>query len=164
MDLAWVAGLLEGEGCFYLTTRHNKDGTPRPLLSVICTMTDEDVIRKLHATIGTGGVTTRTPENPKWSQSWTWADSDADRVVPLLRRLQPFMGTRRSSKISEMLAAAEGWERRFVHDHGTAPMYARGCKCAVCRASNARRQKDYLSRRRVHGGPLRQDPAPSSAS
>src|ERR1035437_9071671 len=123
IELAWVAGLLEGEGCFYLTTRYNKDGSPRPLLSVICTMTDEDVVRRLHATIGTGNVTSRVPKNPKHSKFWTWSDSDADRVIPLLQQLRPLMGDRRSKKIDLMFEAFAGWTRRFVHDHGTATMY-----------------------------------------
>lgn len=154
-ETGWVAGLLEGEGCFYLAMRANRDGTPRPSLAISCCMCDEDVVRRLHAIIGVGAVTTEIPKNPKWSQSWTWYISRVDLVVPLLRHLRPHMGARRGVKIDAMLAAAEGWQRIHVRQHGTIGMYRRGCRCAVCRAANTKRHRRYLNERRENGDPVR---------
>ena len=58
--LAWVAGLLEGEGAFVLAW-HKSSAGPYPEVRVQCNMTDEDVIRKLHASTGVGAV--RGPYN-----------------------------------------------------------------------------------------------------
>lgn len=135
--------------------RENRDGTPRPLLTISCCMTDEDVIRKLHRMIGAGNVSTDIPKNPKWSQSWTWHVSKVDAVVPLLRHLRPHMGARRGAKIDSMLAAAEGWQRVYFRKHGTVAMYRRGCRCAVCKKANTSQHRDYVDRRREEGNPIR---------
>lgn len=142
-DLAWLAGLLEGEGCFYLAIRHNKDGTPRPLVSVLVTMTDEDVVCRVHEVVKTGAVYRREPKRVGWKTSWTWCDSNVDNVVPLIRLLKPLMGARRSAKIDEMLAAVDGWERRPMVQHGTRSMYVKGCHCAVCRTAHAAYMRRY---------------------
>lgn len=154
-ETAWVAGLLEGEGCFYLAMRKNRDGTPRPSLAISCCMTDEDVVRKLHTIVGVGNITTEIPKNPKWSQSWTWYVSNVELVVPLLRHLRPHMGARRGAKIDKMLTAAEGWQRVFFRQHGRVAMYRRGCRCAVCRAANTKQHRDYVDKRRESGNPIR---------
>lgn len=158
-DLYWIAGLLEGEGCFYLTTRRNSDGSPRPLLSVLCQMTDEDVIERLAELIGFGNVNRREPKQSNWKPVWTWQCSDVERLLPLLTALRPIMGARRADKIDQMLTAAAGWERRYVREHGRFTMYLKGCRCAFCRAANTARQREYRAKRAAHGGPLRSSPA-----
>ncbi len=146
VELAWLAGLLEGEGCFYLATRKNQDGTPRPLLSVICSMTDEDVIRRMHDLIGFGNFHTRdrSHENPRYKKSYTWQSSDALLLMPLLHSLLPLMGERRGAKIDELIAAMDGWKRIMTRDHGKLWMYQKGCRCAFCKKANATRRKEYL--------------------
>jgi len=136
-ELAWLAGVLEGEGCFYLTTRHNKDGTPRPLISIICCMTDEDVIRRIHMLVGSGNVHMRDRRPGGYKLAWTWQDSRVSTVVPLLTLLRPLMGARRGAKIDELLVAVDGWKWRFVRDHGHRAMYSKGCRCALCKRAHA---------------------------
>jgi len=48
VDCAWVAGLLEGEGCFHIS----KPGPNRPTgqLLIKCAMTDQDTVQKLERT------------------------------------------------------------------------------------------------------------------
>lgn len=136
LELAWLAGLLEGEGCFYLTYRKNKDGSPRPLVSVMCSMTDEDVVRKAACVAGSGYVYRRDGRKG-CKPSWTWQDSKVERVAELITRLRPFMGVRRQAKIDELLAAIAGWERRPVRSHGERRMYVAGCRCFLCKRANA---------------------------
>lgn len=45
-EVAWVAGLLEGEGYFSISSARHRQAR------VVCSMTDEDVVRKLHVLAG----------------------------------------------------------------------------------------------------------------
>ena len=98
-DLAWVAGLLEGEGSFMIRT----NGTPK----IQCQMTDEDVILKLQAMCG-GNVyfSERTVEQKekKWKDTWSWIIQGKD-ASDLMKLLLPLMGERRSQKIRDVLNA-----------------------------------------------------------
>lgn len=50
-ELAWVAGLIEGEGTFFCTKRRERR---YPVIAV--GMTDEDVIQKLYLLVGVGDI------------------------------------------------------------------------------------------------------------
>lgn len=52
LEKYWVAGLLEGEGCFGVYNIKRESGTTRQVYKIQILMTDEDVIRKLHSIIG----------------------------------------------------------------------------------------------------------------
>lgn len=51
-SIEWVAGLFEGEGCFGIACSGKK--SHMLYLRLIVSMTDEDVIRTLHETVGVG--------------------------------------------------------------------------------------------------------------
>lgn len=99
-EIAWVAGLFEGEG--------NIGWGRRGGLTLRVQMTDEDVVRRLHATVVVGTVT-----GPYWDgdqrhkESWRWAVSGPG-ARELAERLLPFMGARRSARLQEGL---ERWRR-----------------------------------------------------
>ena len=46
LDIAWLAGLLEGEGCFRINTRKRDNGTINYYPQLILKMTDEDIIKR----------------------------------------------------------------------------------------------------------------------
>lgn len=102
-DLAWLAGLLEGEGCFSLVnTRHS---TP----AVTLRMRDRDVVTRAHRLIGaTGRVRPERSSNPRHSTIWQFGIWGA-AAIRLMRRLLPFMGKRRTAKIMALIAE---WESR----------------------------------------------------
>ena len=56
IDLAWAAGLFEGEGCF--TFQGSKKARTRGgrLGKAQLSMTDEDVVRKFHTIMGFGSL------------------------------------------------------------------------------------------------------------
>jgi LAGLIDADG-like domain len=94
--LGWIAGLLEGEGCFHL----ERGRYPRISLQ----MADEDVVRRLAELTGMGGV--RGPYYPSGRDHkpiWRWLVCDRTHVETLLRLIQPLMGTRRQAKIEQCL-------------------------------------------------------------
>jgi len=96
-EIAWAAGLFEGEGSVSLHTRNGKvEG-----LSVDINMTDEDVLLKFKKIIGYGvinGPYQRGKNKPHW-QVRVHAYEDALRVINML---YPYMGSRRMSRMDEV--------------------------------------------------------------
>lgn len=95
-ELHWVAGLLEGEGCFSMTGRS---------ACVVCKMNDRDVIERLHKLMGIGRVYTHTYTNKRYGEqmAWMWKVARREEVVEVMNRLRPLMGQRRGSRIDEIL-------------------------------------------------------------
>ena len=96
-EIAWVAGVLEGEGCF----RNQKNYSA--LVSVA--MCDKDVLDRLKELTGLGNVT--GPYLPKdapdnWKPSWQWNVGVRQEVRVLLETIYPWMGERRRQKIDDL--------------------------------------------------------------
>ena len=131
-NIQWLAGLLEGEGCFMVGSSGR--------LTVNLTMTDLDVVEKFQGIVGVGSVYVEAlRENRK--QAYTWRIGNRREVKSLIEALQPHMGVRRSAKIQCML----DWFRdnppkrqeKGNLAHGTRTRYARGCRCSDCRGSES---------------------------
>ena len=95
-DVTWLAGWLEGEGCF-------RFGCNTP--SITATSTDLDVMRKVAGILGGNIYDRKTPppRKPSWSThvGGGWA---AGWMMTLL----PLMGERRQQKIKDVLSAWRG--------------------------------------------------------
>lgn len=102
-DIAWAAGLLEGEGSFFI--REQGSETCRSRMTVKVEMSDEDVIRRIAALFGrsSSNVTTFQPKKDGWSRTWSkqWNGTEAEKVMCAVL---PYMGERRAAKIRECLA------------------------------------------------------------
>lgn len=102
VEAAWLAGLLEGEGCFVL-----KSGRQNGYAAIRCSMTDLDVIERITEVTGVGCVSEqKVPAGGK--PAWTWVVSRRSVVASICRRIRPHMGVRRSEKIGRIMAAIEG--------------------------------------------------------
>jgi hypothetical protein len=98
-SVEWAAGLFEGEGCFTI----KRGRYPAALLS----MTDEDVIRDFHETVGFGRMYGPFPyKNPKWKPCWKWTTTNAAEFEPFAELMAPHMGARRSARLAEVRQAA----------------------------------------------------------
>lgn len=93
-ELIWLAGLLEGEGTFDL----HRGRYPRVRVG----MTDRDVVGRAAALMG---ARARLSLREAPSQSTWHAEVSGPRAVGLMEELLPHMGSRRSGKIAEVLAA-----------------------------------------------------------
>lgn len=103
IDLGWVAGLLEGEGCFSPVKRTRKSGEKYLYLRIQINMTDEDVIRRLHEVVGAGNVTgPRLYKNPDWKPRWEWTLL-GDKAEALMKEVYPYLGERRREQIDFVL-------------------------------------------------------------
>lgn len=177
VELAWLAGWLEGEGCF--TLRYG--GRRNPIIEITVNSTDYDVAQKGQRLMGArpiGKPRIKAHHKPIWKVRL----SRKAQVLALSKALLPFMGERRSARINELIAAAEafiavtpqergrraglisnlrwknlpckrcGCELPRIHRRG---LLCGGCYNATCREShaanrterNARARKLYAERR-----------------
>mgnify|MGYP001565855916 CR=1 FL=1 len=101
INAAWLAGLLEGEGCFGLAS-----AGPYPVIQL--RMTDRDIVARAVEIVGAGTINVQERSNPRhraiYYVAWTGATARA-----VMRALLPWMGRRRRARIGEILGA---WERR----------------------------------------------------
>jgi hypothetical protein len=103
-DIYWLAGLIEGEGCFHLDTIR---GTPVPTIRV--KMTDLDVVNRAAAILRSGLKSPGVYSYPDKSclgtkQAWS-ARLGGYRAAGWMMTLYPLMGERRQRKIREILEA-----------------------------------------------------------
>lgn len=100
-DIEWMAGLFEGEGCVSIHWNKNGYGYPKVVLG----MSDEDVINRLHNSVGFGTVAMRSYQRKK--PMWYWSISEKSEMLVFLRALLPQMGLRRSEKFKEAIGVIE---------------------------------------------------------
>lgn len=131
-NINWVAGILEGEGCFMI----GKSGR----LTVNLTMTDLDVVEKFHKIVGFGNIYKEALRDNR-KQAYTWRVGNRREVRAFIEILQPYMGERRSSKIQNMLDWFDSHpplrQEKGNLKHGTRSKYANGCRCQDCRGAES---------------------------
>ena len=103
-QLSWVAGLLEGEGCFI---KYAIKSSKYITSAVTLEMTDEDIIKRYKSYINNLGIITTT-KTLRRHRSINLKPSYCLRVNgfkanKLMKLVLPFMGKRRSNKIKEIL-------------------------------------------------------------
>src|SRR5690242_18360085 len=103
-EIAWLAGLLEGEGCFTLANK--KTGQP----AVTINMTDRDVIERAAALMGAKNVLIKKREKPHWKTAFV-AQIRGYKAEKVMSIVLPHMGARRSSKIIENIRLWNGKAR-----------------------------------------------------
>lgn len=97
MDIAWVAGIIEGEGSIVCPT------TPSTKVVVTVRMTDVDVIQHLFDVTGIGRV--NGPYQPKgknyYKPYWQWVVTQTADCSRLLLAVYPLLHSRRQAKVAE---------------------------------------------------------------
>ena len=92
-DLMWLAGLIEGDGCFHLT----KSG--RPIIFI--EMTDKDVIDRV-GNLWDSLVYVNKPEKSHYKPSYRSSVFN-NKAKAFMIALKPYMSSRRQSKIAEII-------------------------------------------------------------
>lgn len=92
-DLMWLAGLIEGDGCFHLT----KSGKP----AVAVEMTDKDVIERV-GKIWNAEVYCCEPKRKHYKPSYR-SSVFSNKAKAFMIALKPYMSSRRQSKIAEII-------------------------------------------------------------
>lgn len=118
-DIAWAAGLFEGEGCWRLSASR-KDGRisgGRRYVYAQLASTDEDVVQRFRAIVGVGSIYFRKAQRSGHKNLWTWMISDRDGFEHVAELFRPWLGERRLERLNEVLAAGHK-----VHE----------CRCDFC--------------------------------
>jgi hypothetical protein len=89
IQLGWLAGIIDGEGCITVTKQKPGSGGRRNTshrLYLKVTMCDEATIDHIKAITGTGAKT--SSKIGAWSRSWTWwaANVQATAIIKRVRR------------------------------------------------------------------------------
>lgn len=104
-EIAWLAGILDGEGSFLLN-RSIVGGKVYLYPKITVNMTDLDVMERVADLFGTSTYVLPKKEDRK--QAWR-ASIQGAGAVSLMRLLRPWMSERRGEKIDELVAY---WEAR----------------------------------------------------
>lgn len=99
-EVAWTAGILEGEGSFSRLKTRNGSYVPR----VVCSMSDRDVLEELQRIWGGKIWTKGEKRESHHKEMFYWSTSSQWDAVELMIAVLPFMGTRRSFRINELLS------------------------------------------------------------
>lgn len=150
VELAWLAGLLEGEGSFMFHCDPAKDNQrARVIVRVAVHMTDKDVVERVRDIVGVGNVLPRKPGKAHHKVTYRWALSAKAAAIDLMTLLRPHMGERRRAQIDACIEAVteNGGLRTRERHHGES-LYWAGCRCEVCcqakRQANARRYTEHV--------------------
>ena len=116
-EIAWAAGLFEGEGYAVLNKR-------KPVvLRLAIEMTDRDVIERFATIVGVGNANgPRRRSNPRWQPLWRWQSDCIGDIRHVLGLIGPYLLSRRAAKVAELL---EEYERD--HEYLRTPIPCRWC-------------------------------------
>lgn len=99
-ERGWIAGLLEGEGCFSLSKgKLRKDGTRRLFPEVSVMMLDEDIIKRVADLIDYRHAIYYRPADKCYV-----VRVRNDDAIELMLTIRDLMGERRREKIDSILA------------------------------------------------------------
>jgi hypothetical protein len=108
LEFGWLVGILEGEGCFFVTTRSKGGSGPSAYARVTVCMTDRDIIERLRRVTGIGTLEKiRERKNPEHKPISQWIVCRHQEAIELMVAVYPHMGTRRQAKIRGVLAQVE---------------------------------------------------------
>lgn len=104
-NLAWLAGLLEGEGSFHISRKKDRPWQ----FHISLQMTDRDVVERARVIAGVGGAVTRGDRakhypNKGWKDIWHFRVQATNETRALAEAILPLMGERRSEAIADGLA------------------------------------------------------------
>ena len=102
VEHAWAAGLFEGEGSV-TTQPSGTRGRLRVRFSLATT--DEDVILRFQRVLGCGTVRGPFMKKGALKPQWSYYAGRAEHVQHIAAILRPYLGSRRSAKLEECLAA-----------------------------------------------------------
>jgi hypothetical protein len=160
-DLAWAAGLFEGEGCISAgwDRRVGLKGGPRSYPIATIGMTDRDVIEHFLAVMRFGRIHSQSPGSTRRERKvmWYWKTRGFEEVQATVAMLWPWLGNRRRQRAREVLKHASlptlnapTCKRGHPWTADSEGKNGRHRTCAICRRLRARR--DYQRRRVLHAG------------
>ena len=111
-EIAWLAGLFEGEAYFNLDKRSkkryiNSEAPPAPFIKIA--MIDEDIISRVAKLLNKNYyIPSRLTSTGK--KVYICHIGDRKTLIYLLPKLPPYMGRRRAETIKECIIELKNWE------------------------------------------------------
>lgn len=149
-EIGWIAGFLEGEGCF--EARRQSNGGKGLYLRVTAVQVQREPLERLLRYCG-GTIRPRGKQHPTWQLSYVWRVNSL-RAVGLMMMVYPIMSPVRQKKITECLGA---WKitpviksyqfrrRTCLKGHSIEPNASQGSRCQICkREHNAEYQRTHM--------------------
>lgn len=102
IEIAWAAGLFEGEGCIHCKPQGKRGSGVQLRLG----MTDRDCVERFQRIVGCGRIYAHKPGTGSHKPTWTWYVYDARKATAILNSLLPYLGKRRAAKALEALEVA----------------------------------------------------------
>jgi len=148
-NIAWVAGVLEGEGCFSLQLNPFR-------LMVSMNSTDLDVVERMYTITGLGTVYYKTKlagsqmtgrfKTNKDAHDWRISkNSDA---IALMMTVYPLMGERRQAKIRDCIHAWKEYRKTckngHLREHGKS-------RCDTCLSEQQKKSKEKIELEKLLG-------------
>lgn len=144
LQVAWAAGLFEGEGC--ISNDRQKRGMRRALTLV---STDRDVLEAFVAVVGAGRIIDRPDRDPRHKIQWQWKVTRWREIEPILQILLPYLGERRTAKAMELLATPAKRQGNCDSGHPLsgpgADIYTNGKArpaCAICARARSKANRE----------------------
>lgn len=100
-DIAWAAGLFEGEGCIHL----NRTRTGRYIQLALAT-TDRDVLDRFLRVMEVGQIYYKKPRLARHKPQWQWRCATREGVAHARSLLLPHLGSRRTEKWADCIEHA----------------------------------------------------------
>lgn len=103
VEIAWAAGLFEGEGCISASVRKEDEWVR--FVAVSLTMVDEDVVLKFARIVGYGSVIKYPGAQEGRKERYVWQTNKASEVRRIFMMFAPHLGQRRLMRGIELLKA-----------------------------------------------------------
>jgi hypothetical protein len=145
-ELAWLAGLLEGEGSFWMLTSH-VGGKRYRYPKIVVSMTDRDIIERVAHLFGRSVYDVPPSRGHPNRLPAFRAQISGAAAAQWMRDLYPWLGRRRQGKIDEVLAEYGEIEPTSVR------------RSRACREAALRRYGHDLSSSSPAGTPSTEGPA-----
>lgn len=136
-DIAWAAGLFEGEGCITVSTRRMK------YVNLTLAMCDRDAVERFRDAVGVGTIRLRRKAPQGGKPLWIWSANSFEHAQAVVARLWPGLCSRRRSRAREILLAVQASQRLRLTNR-----QMESCSIADCELRPVARNlcgKHYLS-------------------
>lgn len=100
-DLAWTAGIIDGDGCISRNTTSSTNATWRPL--VVVDSTDLEILQELARIHGGGNLVKKRSRAEHHRQAWSWRMYGALKVIAFLTEIYPYMRCEAKRARAELL-------------------------------------------------------------
>jgi hypothetical protein len=106
-QIAWAAGLFEGEGSVYAATDRRVHTPGHKTLAASLQTTDHDVLLCFKAVVGCGRLTGPYTSTKSTKPYWIWQTRVAADVRALFEKFEPWLGERRIALFREAIECCD---------------------------------------------------------